>query len=81
MYRQGLLFLLLLHHHNKVLLHWQPHHPAGERTGTSGILNQSQAGAWKEQVYIPYSSKGDPGVEDNVICDDDLNLAPLQEIN
>lgn len=23
----------------------QPHHPPGERTGTSGILNQSQAGA------------------------------------
>lgn len=25
--------------------------------------------------------KGDPNVEDGVICDNDLNPAPLQEIN
>lgn len=60
---------------------WQPHHPPGEQAGTSGSLNQFRAGTLKKQAFIPYRSKADPKVEDGVICDDDLNPAPLQEIN
>jgi len=63
------------------VLHRPPRHPPGERAGTSGSRNQVQGATLKEQVCITYSSKGDPNTEDGVICDDDLNPAPLQEIN
>lgn len=35
----------------------------------------------KEQVCVTHSTTRDSSIKDGVICDDDLNLAPLKEIN